>query len=200
MFRFRLRPSLVAFASSIFFNRSSSDTKSLPIDKPPDISRVPYQHVNCTGFECLRESSMLVLSASSSFLKQSLFYYSELTQRYCVHVASMINVLEEYQRQEGVTDVQEELWTIYVKDRLTMDEMKNELLRLRLLLSTIDRLVSESIDAGYQTHDETSTQLVTSELNHVKRLIEQNERLINENDLNLTRIQVKLIEPSKSIQ
>jgi hypothetical protein len=62
-----------------------------------------------------------------------------------------------------------------------------------LLLSTIERLVNESIDAGYQTLDETVTQLVSNELINSKRIIEQNEQLITKNELTLTTEQVKLI-------
>ena len=72
--------------------------------------------------------------------------------------------------------------------------MKSELLRLRLLLSTIDRLVNESIDACYQTQDEIVTQIVSNELINTKRIIEQNERLIIKNEMILTSEQVKLID------
>ena len=136
---------------------------------------------------------MINLSASSSFLKYTLYYYSELTQRYCVHIATMIRLLEEFQRREGSGNAQQEIWDIYVNERNLSDEMKRELLRLRLLLSTIDRLVNESIDAGYQTQDETVTQLVSNELIQSKRIIEQNEQLIIKNEMMLTSEQVKLI-------
>ena len=76
--------------------------------------------------------------------------------------------------------------------------MKNELLRLRLLLSTLDRLVNESIDAGYQTQNETTTQLVTNELITAKHQILQNEELIAKNELLFTQTQVKTIEDKPS--
>lgn len=195
MFRFRprLHPSVFALASSLFFTRSSKESKPSPIEIPPDLPRTPYQHVNCTGFECIREAAMHTLSSSSSFLKQTLFYHSELTQRYCVHIISMIRLLEEYKRRNGADQAQQEIWDIYVSQRTSLSEMKNELLRLRLLLSTIERLVNESIDAGYQTQDETVSQLVSNELIQLKRLIEQNEQLITKNELLLTNEQVNLI-------
>jgi hypothetical protein len=194
MFRFRFHPPFFALASSVFFNRSSKESKSIPVDNPSDLPRTPYQYVNCTGFECIRESSMLALSSSSSFLKHTLYYYSELTQRYCIHISSMIGILQEYKRLEGSGYAQQEIWDIYVKDRILLDEMKRELLRLRLLLSTIDRLVNESIDACYQTQDEIVTQLVSNELVTSKRIIEQNQQLIIKNERILTTEQVKLIE------
>jgi hypothetical protein len=192
MFRFRyhLNRSFFVLASSFFFNRSS---KPIPVETPPELPRTPFQHVNCTGFECIRESSMLTLSSSSSFLKQTLYYYSELTQRYCIHINTMIGLLEEYKRLEGAGNIQQEIWDIYVTHRVLLNEMKSELLRLRLLLSTIDRLVNESIDACYQTQDEIVTQLVSNELIHAKRIIEQNEQLIIKNEMTLTMEQVKLI-------
>lgn len=195
MFRSRLRlnSSLAAVASSFFFNRSPAESKPTPVDKPADLPRTPYQHLNCTGFECIRESSMITLSASSSFLKHTLYYYSELTQRYCVHISTMIGVLEEYKRHEGSGHAQQTIWDVFVEHRLTMDDMKKELLRLRLLLSTIDRMVTEAVDACYQTADETVTQLVANESVHSKRLIEQNEQLIAKSELLLTTEQVKLI-------
>ena len=196
MFRCRLRlhPSIVALASSFFFNRSSKEsTKPIPSETSSELPRTPYQYVNCTGFECIREAAMLTLSSSSSFLKQTLYYHSELTQRYCVHIVSMIGLLEEYKRREGAGQAQQDIWDIYVAQRVPLNEMKTELLRLRLLLSTIERLVNESIEAGYQTQDETVTQLVSNELIHLKRLIEQNEQLIIKNELLLTNEQVKLI-------
>ncbi|CAF3479052.1 unnamed protein product [Rotaria sordida] len=196
-FRFRLNSSLLALTSSIFFNRSSKESKSNLNENPTELPRTPYQHINCTGFECIRESSMITLSSSSSFLKQTLYYYSELTQRYCTHISTMISVLEEYKRLEGTGNIQQEIWDIYIKHRILFNEMKTELLRLRLLLSTIDRLVTESIDACYQTQDEIVTQLVSNELIHAKRIIEQNEQLINKNEMILTTEQIKLIEKSK---
>ncbi|CAF0792592.1 unnamed protein product [Rotaria sordida] len=196
-FRFRLNSSLLALTSSIFFNRSSKESKSNLNENPSELPRTPYQHINCTGFECIRESSMITLSSSSSFLKQTLYYYSELTQRYCTHISTMISVLEEYKRLEGTGNIQQEIWDIYIKHRILFNEMKTELLRLRLLLSTIDRLVTESIDACYQTQDEIVTQLVSNELIHAKRIIEQNEQLINKNEMILTTEQIKLIEKSK---
>ncbi len=192
-FRFRLNPSVFIVASSFFFNRSSKESKPISIENPSELPRTPYQHVNCTGFECIRESSMLTLSYSSSFLKQTLYYYSELTQRYCIQINSMIKILEEYKRLEGTGNAQQEIWDIYVTQRVLFNEMKTELLRLRLLLSTIERLVNESIDAAYQTQDEIVTQLVSNELIHTKRIIEQNEQLIIKNELILTTEQVKLI-------
>ncbi len=192
-FRFRLNPSVFIVASSFFFNRSSKESKPISIENPSELPRTPYQHVNCTGFECIRESSMLTLSYSSSFLKQTLYYYSELTQRYCIQINSMIKILEEYKRLEGTGNAQQEIWDIYVTQRVLFNEMKIELLRLRLLLSTIERLVNESIDAAYQTQDEIVTQLVSNELIHTKRIIEQNEQLIIKNELILTTEQVKLI-------
>lgn len=198
MFRFRFRPSFVAFATSFFFNRSSSnETKSSENLKQPEFSRERYEHLHCTGFDCLRESSMLALTTSSSFLKQTLHYYSELTHRYCVHISSMIKILEEFQRHEGFAQVQEQLWTLHVDERGKMETMKKELLRLRLLLSTIDRLVHESIDAAYQTLDETLTQLVASELSQAKLVIEQNERLISDSDRTLIEENIKLIDEAK---
>ncbi|CAF0812904.1 unnamed protein product [Rotaria sordida] len=196
-FRFRLNSSLLALTSSIFFNRSSKESKSNLNENPSELPRTPYQHINCTGFECIRESSMITLSSSSSFLKQTLYYYSELTQRYCTHISTMISVLEEYKRLEGTGNIQQEIWDIYIKHRILFNEMKTELLRLRLLLSTIDRLVTESIDACYQTQDEIVTQLVSNELIHAKRIIEQNEQLIIKNEMILTTEQIKLIEKSK---
>ena len=194
MFRFRFRPSYFALASSFFFNRSSQESKPTPVEIPSHFSsEPPYRHVNCTGFECIRESAMITLSSSSSFLKQTLYYYSELTQRYCIHITTMIGLLEEYQRREGTGNAQQEIWDIYVTQRVLFNEMKRELLRLRLLLTTIERLVNESIDAGYQTQDETVTQLVSNELINSKRLIEQNEQLITKNELLLSTEQVKLI-------
>jgi hypothetical protein len=193
-FRFRLNPSIFALASSFFFNRSTKDSKPDPVENPSELPRTPYQHVNCTGFECIRESSMRNLSSSSSFLKHTLYYYSELTQRYCIHISSMIRLLEEFQRLEGSGNSQQEIWNVYVQDRVVLSEMKSELLRLRLLLSTIDRLVNESIDASYQTQDETITQLVSNEIISSKRLIEQNEQLISKNEILLTHEQVKLID------
>ena len=197
MFRLRprLHPSVLALASSFFFNRSSKESKSPPPpnENSPELPRTPYQYVNCTGFECIREAAMLNLSSSSSFLKQTLYYHSELTQRYCVHIVSMIRLLEEYKRREGGEQAQQEIWDVYVNQRTSLSEMKNELLRLRLLLSTIERLVNESIDAGYQTQDETVSQLASNELIQLKRLIEQNEQLITKNELLLTNEQVKLI-------
>jgi len=195
-FRFRLNSSFFALASSIFFNRSSKESKPIPVVNPSELPRTPYQYVNCTGFECIRESSMLTLSSSSSFLKHTLYYYSELTQRYCIHINSMIRILEEYKKLEGSGHVQQEIWDVYVNNRGLLDEMKRELLRLRLLLSTIDRLVNESIDACYQTQDEIVTQLVSNELINSKRIIEQNEQLIIKNEIILTNQQVKLIEKS----
>ncbi|CAF3022019.1 unnamed protein product [Rotaria sp. Silwood2] len=153
-FRFRLHSSLFAVASSVFFNRSSKESKPNLNENSSELPRTPYQHINCTGFECIRESSMITLSSSSSFLQHTLYYYSELTQRYCTHISTMIGVLEEYKRLEGAGNIQQEVWDIYVKHRVLFNEMKTELLRLRLLLSTIDRLVTESIDACYQTQDE----------------------------------------------
>ncbi|CAF0832735.1 unnamed protein product [Rotaria sp. Silwood1] len=196
-FRFRLNSSLFAVASSIFFNRSSKEPKSNLHENSSELPRTPYQHINCTGFECIRESSMITLSSSSSFLKHTLYYYSELTQRYCTHIATMIGILEEYKRLEGTGNMQHEVWDIYVKHRVLFNEMKTELLRLRLLLSTIDRLVTESIDACYQTQDEIVTQLVSNELFNAKRIIEQNEQLISKNEMILTTEQIKLIEKSK---
>lgn len=195
MFRFRprLHPSIFALASSFFFNRSSKESKPVPSENPAELPRTPYQHVNCTGFECIREAAMLTLSSSSSFLKQTIYYHSELTHRYCVHIVSMIGLLEEYKRREGAGQAQQEIWDIYVTQRVSLNEMKSELLRLRLLLSTIERLVNESIEAGYQSQDETVSQLVSNELIHSKRLIEQNEQLIIKNELLLTNEQVKLI-------
>lgn len=108
----------------------------------------------------------------------------------------MISILEEFKRHEGMGNMQQDIWNVYVEERGVLSEMKTELLRLRLLLSTIDRLVNESIDASYQTHDETITQLVASELNNAKRLIEQQEQLISKSEMNLTTEQVKLIEPT----
>jgi hypothetical protein len=105
----------------------------------------------------------------------------------------MIKILEEYKRLEGTGNAQQEIWNIYVVQRVLFNEMKTELLRLRLLLSTIERLVNESIDATYQTQDETVTQLVSNELINAKRIIEQNEQLIIKNELVLTSEQVKLI-------
>jgi hypothetical protein len=105
----------------------------------------------------------------------------------------MIKILEEYKRLEGTGNAQQEIWDIYVTQRVLFNEMKTELLRLRLLLSTIERLVNESIDAAYQTQDEIVTQLVSNELIHTKRIIEQNEQLIIKNELILTTEQVKLI-------
>ncbi|CAF4310838.1 unnamed protein product, partial [Adineta steineri] len=102
--------------------------------------------------------------------------------------------LEEFKRLEGQGNVQQEVWDVYVKQRILLSDMKNELLRLRLLLSTIDRLVTESIDACYQTQDEIVTQLVANELVHSKRIIEQNEQLIIQNERILTSEQVKLIQ------
>lgn len=195
MFRFRsrLNPSLFVLASSFFFDRSSKESKPIPTENPSELPRTPYQYVNCTGFECIRESSMLALSASSSFLKQTLYYYSELTQRYCIHINTMIGLLEEFKRREGSGHSQQEIWDIYVTQRGELNEMKNEILRLRLLLTTIDRLVNESIDASYQTQDEVVTQVVSNELISTKRIIEQNEQLIIKNELLLTDEQVKLI-------
>jgi hypothetical protein len=195
MFRFRFRPhsSFFALASSIFFNRSSTESKPIPVEKPSEFSRTPYQHIGCTGFECIRESAMINLSASSSFLKYTLYYYSELTQRYCVHITTMIRLLEEFKRREGSGNAQQEIWDIYVNERNLLNDMKRELLRIRLLLSTIDRLVNESIDACYQTQDETVTQIVSNELVQSKRIIEQNEQLIIKNEMILTSEQVKLI-------
>jgi len=190
-FRFRLNPSFFALASSFFFNRSSKESKPIPVENPSELPRTPYQYVNCTGFECIRESSMLTLSSSSSFLKHTLYYYSELAQRYCIHINTIIGILEEYKRYP-----QQEIWDLYVKNRGLLSEMKTELLRLRLLLSTIDRLVNESIDACYQTQDEIVTQLVSNELIHAKRIIDQNEQLIIKNEMILTAEQVKLIEKS----
>jgi hypothetical protein len=190
-FQFRLNPSFFALASSFFFNRSSKESKPIPVENPSELPRTPYQYVNCTGFECIRESSMLTLSSSSSFLKHTLYYYSELTQRYCIHINTIIGILEEYKRYP-----QQEIWDLYVKNRGLLSEMKTELLRLRLLLSTIDRLVNESIDACYQTQDEIVTQLVSNELIHAKRIIDQNEQLIIKNEMMLTVEQVKLIEKS----
>ncbi|CAF1259963.1 unnamed protein product [Adineta steineri] len=193
-FRFRLNSSVFALASSIFFNHSSKESKPIHVENPSDLPRTPYQHINCTGFECIRESSMINLSSSSSFLKHTLYYYSELTQRYCTHMSTMIAILEEFKRLEGQGNVQQEVWDVYVKQRILLSDMKNELLRLRLLLSTIDRLVTESIDACYQTQDEIVTQLVANELVHSKRIIEQNEQLIIQNERILTSEQLKLIE------
>ncbi len=193
-FRFRLNSSFFALASSFFFNRSSKESKPIPVENPSELPRTPYQHVNCTGFECIRESSMITLAASSSFLKHTLYYYSELTQRYCIHINSMIRILEEYKRLQGAENAQQEIWNIYVTNRGLLNEMKSELLRLRLLLSTIDRLVHESIDACYQTQDEIITQIVSNELIHSKRIIEQNEQLIIKNEMMLTIEQVKLID------
>ncbi|CAF4327661.1 unnamed protein product [Rotaria magnacalcarata] len=197
-FHFRLRSPLLALASSAFFGYSSSkESKVIPVQNPSELPRTPYQHVNCTGFECVRESSMINLSASSSFLKHALYYYSELTQHYCVHISTMIGLLEEYKRREGAGSFQQEIWDIYVQHRVSLGEMKTELLRLRLLLSTIDRLVTESIDASYQTQDETVTQLVSNELIQTKRIIEQNEQLISKTEMSLTTEQVKIIEKNK---
>lgn len=109
----------------------------------------------------------------------------------------MIGILEEYKRLEGAGQYQQDVWDVYVAKRSTANEMKSELLRLRLLLSSIERLVTESIDASYQTLDETVTQLVSSELNQSKRIIEQNEQLISSNEMILTKEQVKLIEKVK---
>ena len=195
-FRFGFKPTFLALASSFLFNHPSKESKSIPIDNPSDLPRTPYQHLNCTGFECIRESSMIALSSSSSFLQHTLYYYSELTQRYCLHISSMIAILEDYKRVEGSENAQQELWNAYVKDRSLLNEMKNELLRLRLLLSTVDRLVTESIDACYQTQNETVTQLVSNELVNAKLLIEQNEQLISKNEMTLIAEQVKLIEKS----
>ncbi|CAF0823757.1 unnamed protein product [Adineta ricciae] len=194
MFRFRLRlhPSYFALASSFLFNRS---TKSAPIEiPPPDLPRTPYQHLNCTGFECIRESSMIALTSSSNLLKQTLYYYSELTQRYCLHITTMIGILHEYKKHEGSGHVQQEIWDVFVQQRSTLNDMKKELLRLRLLLTTIDRMVNESIDACYQTQDETVTQLISNELVHSKRIIEQKEEEIVRNERELTEEQVKVIE------
>ena len=141
---------------------------------------------------------MLALSSSSSFLKQTLYYHSELTQRYCVHLNTMISLLEEYQRYKSSNDHQQKIWNVFVEQRQLSDEMKNELLRLRLLLSTLDRLVNESIDAGYQTQNETTTQLVTNELITAKHQILQNEELIAKNELLFTQTQVKTIEDKPS--
>lgn len=202
MFRFRsfFRPSVVVFASSFFFNRSST-TKPTEETKSAEFSREPFEHLpKCSGFDCLREASMFSLNASSSFLKQTLYYYSDLTHRYCVQISSMISVLEEFQRQEGFPQIQEQLWTLHVEERGKMENMKKELLRLRLLLSTIDRLVHESIDAGYQTLDETTTQIVVTELNQAKSIIEQNERLISKSDQSLIEENVKLIDNAKTPQ
>ena len=192
--RFRLKSSIFALASSFFFNRSSKESEPISVENPSELPRTPYQHINCTGFECIRQSSMISLSAASSFLKHTLFYYSELSQRYCIHISSMIGLLQEFKRREGSGNVQQEIWNAYVNDRVLLNEMKTELLRLRLLLSTIDRLVNESIDASYQTQDETVTQLVSNELLNTKRIIEQNEQLIIKNELTLTTEQVTLIE------
>lgn len=191
---FRFKPSFFALASSFFFNRSSKDSEPIRVENPSDLPRTPYQHVNCTGFECIRESSILNLSSSSTFLKHTLYYYSELTQRYCIHLSSMIAILQEYKSHEGSGNAQQEIWDVYVQQRVILNEMKTELLRLRLLLSTIDRLVNESIDACYQTQDETVTQLVSNELVTSKRIIEQNEQLILKSERILTTEQVKLIE------
>ncbi|CAF3200066.1 unnamed protein product [Rotaria socialis] len=197
-FHFRLRSPLLALASSALFGHSSSkESKAIPVQNSSELPRTPYQHVNCTGFECVRESSMINLSASSSFLKHTLYYYSELTQHYCVHISTMIGLLEEYKRREGAGSFQQEIWDIYVQHRVSLGEMKTELLRLRLLLSTIDRLVTESIDASYQTQDETVTQLVSNELIQTKRIIEQNEQLISRTEMSLTTEQVKIIEKNK---
>ena len=108
----------------------------------------------------------------------------------------MISILEEFKRLEGMGSMQQEIWDVYVQERVVLSEMKTELLRLRLLLSTIDRLVNESIEASYQTQEETVTQLVMAELNNAKRSIEQQEQLISKNEMNLTVEQVKLIEPA----
>lgn len=143
---------------------------------------------------------MLTLSVSSSFLKQTLYYYSDLTHRYRVHISSMISILEEFQRHEGSPQVQEQLWALHIQERGKMENMKKELLRLRLLLSTLDRLVHESIDAGYQTLDETLTQLVASELSQAKLIIEQNERSISESDRSLVDEDVKLIDLAKELK
>jgi hypothetical protein len=194
MFRLRLLfgRGTLAMASSFLFNRSvSASTEQTTVVEQTSL---PYQHVTCTGFDCIRQSSMLALTASSSFLKQTLFYYSELTHRYCVHIASMITILEEFKRHEGQGHVQEELWAVFVQERLKMNEMKSELLRLRLLLSTIDRLVNEAIDASYQTLDETVSQLVNNELNQAKQIIRANEELLNKSDTTFTLEHVKLIE------
>lgn len=190
MFRFclRLTPSIFALSTSFLTNSPSESVKS-----------TPYQHLNCTGFQCLRESSMLVLSSSSSFLKQTLYYHSELTQRYCVHLNTMTSLLEEYQRQKSSDHHQQKIWNVFVEQRQLGDEMKNELLRLRLLLSTLDRLVNESIDAGYQTQNETTTQLVTNELISAKYQIIQNEDLIAKNELLFTQTQVKTIEDTPTM-
>ena len=199
MFRFR-RP-LTVFASSLLFNHStqskSNDESKTKISSSHG-TEPPFRHVNCTGFECLRESSMLTLSTSSSFLKQTLYYYTELCQRYGVLISSMIRTLEEYQRHQGNNESQQNIWNLFVKDRSEMNEIKGEILRLRLLLTTIERLVNESIDASYQTQDETVTQLVSSEIVQVKRIIEQNEQMICKFEMSLTEVQVKLIEPSSS--
>jgi hypothetical protein len=192
--RFRLHSPLVALAASFLFNRSSKESKPIPVENPSELPRTPYQHINCTGFECIREASMINLSSSSSLLKHTLYYHSELTQRYCIHITTMIGLLEEFKRLEGSGSAQQEIWDIYVKERVLSNEMKTELLRLRLLLSTIDRLVNESIDASYQTQDETVTQLAANELITSKRIIEQNEQLIIKNEMLLTTEQVKLIE------
>ena len=95
----------------------------------------------------------------------------------------MIEILEEYKQYEGSENIQHDIWNSYVNNRVVLNEMKHELLRLRLLLSTIDRLVNESIDACYQTQDEIVTQLVANELINGKRIIEQNEQLITKNEL-----------------
>jgi len=192
MFRFcfRLTPSLFVLSTSFF--------KKAPPAEEPTKSAATYQHLTCTGFECLRQSSMLALSSSSSFLKQTLYYHSELTQRYCVHLNTMISLLEEYQRYKSSNDHQQKIWNVFVEQRQLSDEMKNELLRLRLLLSTLDRLVNESIDAGYQTQNETTTQLVTNELITAKHQILQNEELIAKNELLFTQTQVKTIEDKPS--
>lgn len=196
-FRFRLHSPIFALASGVFFGNSSKESKPTSVQNPADIPRTPYQYVNCTGFECVRESSMLNLSSSSSFLKHTLYYYTELTQRYCTHISTMISILEEYKRRAGSESFQQEIWDVYVQQRTSLTEMKNELLRLRLLLSTIDRLVTESIDACYQTQDEVVTQLVSNELAHAKRIIEQNDQLISKTEMSLTNEQVKLIDTHK---
>lgn len=75
--------------------------------------------------------------------------------------------------------------------------MKSELIRLRLLLSTIERLVDESIEAGYQTQDEISTQIVANELHQTKMILDQKEKMIFHHERLFTEQKIKSIEKSQ---